>query len=84
MGINEAERRVLEAIDIEGMLGYLCELISIPSVGNRERAAQENVALKLRRIGLKVDVWELDLKPSGSTRLSACPSSATRASASSV
>jgi len=62
MDIMEAERRVLEAIDVEDMLEYLCELISIPSVGNEEKAAQENVASKLRRIGLEVDVWELDFE----------------------
>ena len=54
------EQRILDAIDIEGMLAYLCELIAIPSLGGQETAVQESVAAKMKQIGLDVDVWELD------------------------
>ena len=54
------EQRVLDAIDVDGMLEYLCELISIPSSGGDENAAQEYVAAKFEGLGLKVDKWEVD------------------------
>ncbi len=54
------EQRVLDAIDVEGMLAYLCELVAIPSLGGQETAAQEHVAAQMKRCGLAVDVWELD------------------------
>jgi acetylornithine deacetylase len=58
--MNETERRVLEAIDIEGMLAYLCELVAIRSLDGEETAAQEHVAAQMQRCGLEVDMWELD------------------------
>jgi acetylornithine deacetylase len=58
--MREIEERVLEAIDVEGMLEYLCELIAVPSLPGEETAAQEHVAAQMKRCGLKVDVWELD------------------------
>jgi acetylornithine deacetylase len=56
------ERRVLDAIDIEGMLAFLCELIAIPSLSGQETAAQEHVAAQMARCGLGVDVWDLDFE----------------------
>ena len=58
----DAERRVLDAIDTDGMLEYLCELIAVPSVGGEESAAQEHVAAKLQDLGLQVDKWEIDIE----------------------
>lgn len=60
--MNASEGRVLEAIDVDGLLGSLCELVAIPSLGAQETAAQEWVAALLRRWGFEVDVWELDLQ----------------------
>ena len=60
--MEELERRVLESIDIDGMIEYLCELVSIPSFGGKETAAQRSVAAKLRSLGLEVDAWEMDLE----------------------
>lgn len=60
--MREVERRVLEAVDIDGLTGYLRDLISIPSTGGEERAAQEYTAAKLKEIGLQVDEWELDFE----------------------
>jgi acetylornithine deacetylase len=54
------EARVLEAIDVEGMLAYLGELVAIPSLSGQETAAQEHVAAQMTRSGLEVDLWELD------------------------
>jgi acetylornithine deacetylase len=60
--VNDLERRVLDAIDIEGLLALLCELVAIPSLDGapEEIAVQERVAQELRAIGMDVDVWELD------------------------
>lgn len=53
------EARVLDAIDLDGMLAYLCDLVAVPSLVGEETAAQEHVAAQMRHIGLDVDVWEL-------------------------
>jgi acetylornithine deacetylase len=58
--MKTVEARVLDAIDIDGMIAYLCELVSIPSRGAEETPAQEHIAAKMREIGLAVDGWPLD------------------------
>lgn len=58
--MQEIEDRVLNAIDVDGMLEYLCELIAVPSLDGEETSAQEHVAAQMERCGLEVDVWELD------------------------
>ncbi len=58
--VREVEEQVLNAIDVEAMLEYLCELIAVPSIVGEETAAQEHVAAQMERCGLKVDVWDLD------------------------
>ena len=55
------EQRVLEALDVEGMVRFLCDLIAIPSLVGEETPAQERVALEMERCGLSVDRWSLDL-----------------------
>src|SRR5215213_1321658 len=59
---NEIEQRVLDAIDMDGLVAFLCEMIAIPSLDGQsaEVAVQEHVADWMRRNGLKVDLWELD------------------------
>lgn len=56
------EQRVLDAIDVEGMLQYLGELVAVPSLSGQETEAQEDVAAQMERCGLEVDVWELDFE----------------------
>ena len=58
--MNTTEQRVLDAIDADGLLSSVCELVAIPSLGGQETAAQEWVAALLEGWGLEVDVWELD------------------------
>jgi acetylornithine deacetylase len=58
--VNETEKRVLDAIDVDGMLACLCELVAIPSLGGEETPAQEHVAAQMEACGLDVDVWALD------------------------
>jgi acetylornithine deacetylase len=58
--MRDVELRVLDAIDVDGMLNYLCDLVAVQSLVGEETAAQEQVAHKMREFGLEVDVWELD------------------------
>ena len=58
--MNEVEKQVLQAIDFEGMLEYLCDLIAVRSLVGDETAGQEHVAAQMERCGLEVDLWELD------------------------
>jgi len=60
MTLSTLERRILEAIDFDGLLSTLADLIAIRSLGGEETPAQEYVAAFLERMGLDVDVWELD------------------------
>jgi len=60
--LQEAETRALEALDVDGMVDYLCRLIAVPSTGGNEAEAQRHVAAELRRIGFGVDAWKIDLE----------------------
>lgn len=55
------ERRVLDAIDVDGLMAALRELIAMDTSGGRERPAQEWMADFMARCGLEVDCWEIDL-----------------------
>ena len=58
--MNSTEKRALDALDVDSMAGYLCELISKPSHGGRETRAQESIAAEMRRVGLEVETWPID------------------------
>ncbi|HWQ15381.1 MAG TPA: ArgE/DapE family deacylase [Roseiflexaceae bacterium] len=60
--MNIIERRVLDALDMDGLLAFLCELVAVRSLDGtpEENAAQELCAAQLRASGLDVDVWEID------------------------
>ncbi|UCC63405.1 MAG: ArgE/DapE family deacylase [Anaerolineae bacterium] len=58
--LRDIERRVLEAIDVDGLLSTLADLIAIRSLGGQENVAQEYVAGFMARLGMNVDVWALD------------------------
>jgi len=62
--MNETELRVLDAIDTNGLLALLCELIAIPSLdgSDAEVAVQERVANWMAQNGLRVDTWDLDFE----------------------
>lgn len=61
--ISDIEARVLDAIDLDGLVAYICDLVAVPSLDGtpEENAAQEHVAGQLARCGLAVDQWEIDL-----------------------
>ncbi len=56
------EQRVLNSIDVDGMLAYLGELVAIRSLTGQETEAQKQVAAQMKKCGLKVDSWELDFE----------------------
>jgi acetylornithine deacetylase len=58
--MNPIEQHVLDTIDMNGMLQYLCDLVAVRSLSGQETAAQEHVAAQMERCGLTVDMWELD------------------------
>lgn len=60
--ISDRERRVLEAIDLQGLLECLSELITFESLGGNERPIQERMAEIMQTLGLEVDCWEIDMK----------------------
>jgi acetylornithine deacetylase len=55
------ERRVLNAIDMDGLLASLGELIAMDTSGGNERPAQEWMADFMAGSEMEVDRWELDL-----------------------
>ncbi len=59
---DPVERSVIDAIDIDGALAFLSDLVAIPSLDGSpgELAAQEYVAAFLERMGCEVDVWEIN------------------------
>ncbi len=60
--MDEIERRVVEAVDLDGLVGWLGELIGLRSLSGQETAAQEWVAARLGELGLAVDRWALDFE----------------------
>ncbi len=56
------ERRVLDAIDIDGLLDRLDELIALDTSGGNESPAQEWMADLMAASGMEVDRWELDME----------------------
>lgn len=58
--LSPLERRVVQAVDAEGLLGCLSELVAIPSLAGGEAPAQELVAARMAELGLETDVWEID------------------------
>ncbi len=61
--MDQTESLVLDAIDMDALLAYLCDLVAVRSLGGTpgESEAQEHVAAQLARCGLEVDRWEIDL-----------------------
>jgi acetylornithine deacetylase len=59
--LTAAERSALAALDHDGLVTLLRELIAIPSLDGDESPAQRRVAAWLREAGLDADVWTIDL-----------------------
>jgi acetylornithine deacetylase len=61
---TDLEQRALDAINLDGLLSFLSDLIAAPSVNGteEENAAQRLVADKMSQLGMEVDCWELDFE----------------------
>lgn len=61
--VTVLEQKALDAIDEEGLISCLQELIRIPSVSGtkEENDAQRWFAEKLRQSGLEVDLWSIPI-----------------------
>ena len=55
------EGRVLEAIDLDGLLERLSGLIAFRSLGGEEGPVQEHMAGLMDDLGLDVDAWDIDI-----------------------
>jgi len=60
--MDQVEKRVLEAIDYESMLGFIKDLIATPSYGGEETEAQQLVASEMKDLWLDVDQWWIDFE----------------------
>ena len=58
--LSAAERRALRALDLDGLVAFLRELIAVPSLDGAECPAQRRVAAWMEGAGLATDVWPLD------------------------
>ncbi len=65
MSLSAAERRAVSALDADGLVALLRELIAIPSLDGSETAAQRRVAGWLQAQRLEADVWPIDLEALG-------------------
>ncbi|MDJ0757610.1 MAG: ArgE/DapE family deacylase [Ardenticatenaceae bacterium] len=62
--LDHREQKALAAVDFDGLLSFLDELVAVPSLDGspEEITVQEMVAAKLTKIGLAVDSWEIDFE----------------------
>jgi acetylornithine deacetylase len=60
--LSAVERRALEALDLDGLVRFLGELIAIPSLDAAETPAQRRVAEWMDAAGFECDVWPIDLE----------------------
>ena len=60
MRLSAAERRALDALDFDGLVVFLRELIATPSLDAEETPAQRRVAGWMEVAGLATDVWQID------------------------
>ncbi|WP_040158715.1 ArgE/DapE family deacylase [Nigerium massiliense] len=61
--LTDAQRRVLEALDVTEIVDDVVSLVQVPSVTgtDAESELQNTMAARLRALGMDVDCWKLDL-----------------------
>ena len=61
--LTTAEARALDAVDSDAIVSDLLELLAVPSVGGADAEAdiQQVLSKRLDRLGMDVDLWQLDL-----------------------
>lgn len=57
----EAEARALDAVDLDGLVATLCDLIGYVSDQGHEVTIQHHMAGLLAGMGMDTDVWDIDL-----------------------
>jgi acetylornithine deacetylase len=62
-GLTDAERAALAALDEQALVDSLVELIAVPSItgSDAESDLQNQLADRLRRLDLDIDLWRFDL-----------------------
>lgn len=60
-GLTAVERRVLDAVDADRVVGLAGELIAVPSLSAEETPGQELAARLLADAGSDVETWEIDV-----------------------
>jgi acetylornithine deacetylase len=55
------EQAVLDAIDVDALVGLVGDLVAIPTLPGEETPGQRFVAERLDRAGMDVDVWDIDV-----------------------
>jgi len=60
--LSAAERRALVALDRDGLVAFLRELIAIPSLDGAESPAQRAIGAWMERAGFATDIWRIDLR----------------------
>ena len=60
--LSELEVRVVDSLDVEGMVEAIRHLVAVPSWDGNETPAQELMARWMGEAGLEVDLWEIDLE----------------------
>ena len=61
MPLSSLEQKALAALDEQGLMGAFRDLVRIPSITGQESAVQNWLAQHMRRIGLDVDLWTIDV-----------------------
>src|SRR3989440_8300947 len=61
MPLSTLEHKALASLDERGLIRALRDLVRIPSVTGQEAAAQNWLAQQMRRMGLEVDLWDIDV-----------------------
>lgn len=61
MPLTEIERKILAALDEQGLINAFRDLLRIPSVTGQEAAAQRWLGRHMQQLGLDVDLWTIDI-----------------------
>lgn len=61
MPLTYNERKVLAALDVQGLTHAFRGLLRIPSVTGQEAAAQRWLGQQMQQVGLDVDLWTIDV-----------------------
>src|SRR5579884_1018291 len=61
MPLTETEQRALSSLDEGALIQTFRELLRIPSITGREAEAQRWLGIRMREMGMDVDLWTIDV-----------------------